>query len=202
MDTVDLRAFFQKSMLECDFGFGVASKRSSCQSGLPENFDDVSGPRFWISEKASTFDADPIYSYINKMGDPDPPSPISIEPPSASRDLYSVSSPAKSITPSTALLTPSSRDIASRFNTHEDKGHYCTYLGCSKSYTRAQDLRRHYLCHINKTAYYCFVLGCKRGKENGFRRKDHLRDHLRKVHGMRCQPTYESMMYDTNRIDR
>ena len=59
----------------------------------------------------------------------------------------------------------------------------CDYPGCTKSYTRHPDMRRHALSH-NAAAptWFCHHTGCRRGFR-GFLRKDKLTAHLKAVHG-------------------
>ena len=63
----------------------------------------------------------------------------------------------------------------------------CVYPGCPRSFARPYDLDRHMKVHLPRDKYDCpqGLRGgdfCKRVGENGFLRKDHLFEHLRKVH--------------------
>lgn len=65
----------------------------------------------------------------------------------------------------------------------------CTFEGCESAFARRQDLERHVSQrHTNKRdGFFCPHPGCSRGerglgRENGFNRRDHLRQHLRHVH--------------------
>ncbi|KAH6672961.1 hypothetical protein B0J14DRAFT_592109 [Halenospora varia] len=60
----------------------------------------------------------------------------------------------------------------------------CDQPYCTKSFTRKYELSRHQLRHSGQRAYACSFTGCKRAGTNGFTRKDHLRQHLRQVHGI------------------
>ena len=63
---------------------------------------------------------------------------------------------------------------------------YCLHLGCEYRTKRQYELARHLKTHLTSydsdQKYDCPETGCGRKGEHGFHRKDHLREHLRKVH--------------------
>jgi len=61
----------------------------------------------------------------------------------------------------------------------------CDVQGCTRSYKRVHELRRHKKAHSGLKPYVCGYLRCVRSGRNGFARKDHLLQHLRQVHGQR-----------------
>ena len=63
----------------------------------------------------------------------------------------------------------------------------CVYPNCPRSFTRPYDLDRHMKVHFPFDKHDCPEAlkqgsSCKRVGENGFWRRDHLDEHLRKVH--------------------
>ncbi|PMD42023.1 hypothetical protein L207DRAFT_305370 [Hyaloscypha variabilis F] len=58
----------------------------------------------------------------------------------------------------------------------------CDVTGCSNSYQRIHELRRHKRTHLGVKPYSCRYSQCGKSGLNGFVRKDHLRQHLRQVH--------------------
>ena len=78
-----------------------------------------------------------------------------------------------------APATPSSQPMTAAHRTR----YPCTYPGCSKSYSRHPDMRRHAASHYaNATVLLCHHPGCRRGAR-GFLRKDKPTAHLRAIHG-------------------
>ena len=61
---------------------------------------------------------------------------------------------------------------------------YCPFPGCSVTFTRKGDLRRHRLNQHRAPQHDCPVNGCDRKGAQGFRRNDKLIDHQRKKHKM------------------
>jgi len=59
----------------------------------------------------------------------------------------------------------------------------CNVQGCSRSYRRIHELRRHERVHLSTRPHACRFSNCRRSGQNGFTRKDHLKQHLRQVHG-------------------
>ena len=62
---------------------------------------------------------------------------------------------------------------------------YCLSPGCEYRTKRSYDLDRHQRTHFPSQPgekFDCPGRGCGRKGEHGFHRKDHLREHLRKVH--------------------
>jgi len=59
----------------------------------------------------------------------------------------------------------------------------CDTPGCTRSYKRFPELKRHKAKHSGIRNHACTIIGCNRSGTNGFTRKDHLRQHLRQVHG-------------------
>jgi len=59
----------------------------------------------------------------------------------------------------------------------------CDAEDCSRSYRRIHELRRHKRVHLNTKQFACRFTNCKRSGQKGFTRKDHLKQHLRQVHG-------------------
>ncbi|PMD34764.1 hypothetical protein L207DRAFT_126494 [Hyaloscypha variabilis F] len=58
----------------------------------------------------------------------------------------------------------------------------CGIEGCHRSYKRIHEVRRHRKVHSSTKPYACTFSNCRRSGENGFIRKDHLKQHLRQVH--------------------
>ncbi|KAF8864011.1 hypothetical protein BDZ45DRAFT_582914, partial [Acephala macrosclerotiorum] len=54
---------------------------------------------------------------------------------------------------------------------------------CPASYKRRYELYRHRLVHTGVRNHACHFMGCNKAAPNGFARKDHLRQHLKQVHG-------------------
>jgi len=59
----------------------------------------------------------------------------------------------------------------------------CDTDGCHRSYKRVHEMRRHKRVHSSTKPHACIFTNCRRSGQNGFSRKDHLRQHLRQVHG-------------------
>jgi len=59
----------------------------------------------------------------------------------------------------------------------------CDIVGCTSSYTRIHELQRHLKAHSGIKPHICQIADCNRTGA-GFARKDHLRQHLRQVHGV------------------
>lgn len=59
----------------------------------------------------------------------------------------------------------------------------CDIDGCHRSYKRVHEMRRHKRVHSSTKPHACTFTNCRRSGQNGFSRKDHLRQHLRQVHG-------------------
>ncbi|KUJ15280.1 uncharacterized protein LY89DRAFT_108212 [Mollisia scopiformis] len=83
--------------------------------------------------------------------------------------------PAASPTQMTQMSPPS--------DTNSLKPYRCNQRGCTRSYARKFELYRHQRRHTGVKSHHCQVPGCERGPRNGFYRKDHLRQHMRQVHG-------------------
>ncbi|MCJ1227696.1 hypothetical protein MMC12_004352 [Toensbergia leucococca] len=63
------------------------------------------------------------------------------------------------------------------------KSHICLVPGCDSAFARSYDLNRHQATHYDtQVKYDCPSGWCNRQGKNGFTRKDHLKDHQRKVH--------------------
>jgi len=64
--------------------------------------------------------------------------------------------------------------------------YHCTQKNCKRKhpFTRKADLKRHELIHTGVKPYNCQFEGCVRIGENAFRRRDKLREHQRKAHGL------------------
>lgn len=60
--------------------------------------------------------------------------------------------------------------------------HNCT--ACPASYKRRYELYRHRLVHTGVRNHGCHFIGCNKAAPSGFARKDHLRQHLKQVHGV------------------
>ncbi|KUJ23274.1 uncharacterized protein LY89DRAFT_177754 [Mollisia scopiformis] len=61
-------------------------------------------------------------------------------------------------------------------------GYHCPYPNCNSECGQSRDLQKHQLIHKKTTARYpCNHCRAYRGM-NGFKRKDHLRQHIRKYH--------------------
>ncbi|KAH7374161.1 hypothetical protein BKA64DRAFT_688797 [Cadophora sp. MPI-SDFR-AT-0126] len=58
----------------------------------------------------------------------------------------------------------------------------CDVTGCSKSYKRIHELRRHKRTLLGVKPYPCRYSQCSKSGLNGFVRKNHLRQHLRQVY--------------------
>ncbi|KAK0103590.1 hypothetical protein ONS95_005603 [Cadophora gregata] len=63
--------------------------------------------------------------------------------------------------------------------------YHCPTANCTRSYKRPFELIRHQHVHTNIRSYECRFVGCQRnGEGKGFARKDHLKQHLKLVHGV------------------
>ena len=60
--------------------------------------------------------------------------------------------------------------------------YFCIIKDCEYSSTRAYDLERHMNKHFKQKKYPCEYKWCGRHDVNPFSQKDHLKEHLRKVH--------------------
>ncbi|PMD61857.1 uncharacterized protein K444DRAFT_662052 [Hyaloscypha bicolor E] len=61
----------------------------------------------------------------------------------------------------------------------------CNSPGCTRSYKRYPELKRHRETHSGTNPPHpCSFLRCNRAGANGFRRRDHLRQHLKHVHNI------------------
>ncbi|KAH7397711.1 hypothetical protein BKA64DRAFT_45338 [Cadophora sp. MPI-SDFR-AT-0126] len=58
----------------------------------------------------------------------------------------------------------------------------CDIRGCSHTYKRIHELRRHKRTHLGVKPHACQYPLCNRSGRNGFVRKDHLKQHMRQVH--------------------
>ncbi|KAE9362863.1 hypothetical protein N431DRAFT_475694 [Stipitochalara longipes BDJ] len=67
-------------------------------------------------------------------------------------------------------------------DTQRSQRFYCLVSGCTKNYKRKHELKRHQKHHSGVKLYQCTVSGCNRSGQNGFVRKDHLGQHMKKVH--------------------
>ncbi|KAH9211402.1 hypothetical protein DL95DRAFT_392561 [Leptodontidium sp. 2 PMI_412] len=76
--------------------------------------------------------------------------------------------------------TPVSPAVA---NTQQSQRFHCVINGCTKHYKRKHELKRHQKDHSGAKPHRCNVPGCNRRGQNGFVRRDHLGQHMRKVHG-------------------
>ncbi|KAH8784628.1 hypothetical protein BGZ57DRAFT_187731 [Hyaloscypha finlandica] len=59
----------------------------------------------------------------------------------------------------------------------------CDIDECHRSYKRVHEMRRHKRVHSSTKQHACIFTNCRRSGQNGFSRKDHLRQHLRQAHG-------------------
>ncbi|KAH8787095.1 hypothetical protein F5882DRAFT_403377 [Hyaloscypha sp. PMI_1271] len=99
------------------------------------------------------------------------------------------SSPKSSMTTGSATLpqvtrfrTPSSEQVITY---RSSSGPFiCDIDGCHRSYKRVHEMRRHKRVHSSTKPHACIFTNCRRSGRNGFSRKDHLRQHLRQVHGV------------------
>jgi hypothetical protein len=82
--------------------------------------------------------------------------------------------------------------VPHHYKTHfeNEQGRYrCKAPNCNTTFARWGELTRHYGTHCLKPETFpCDVIGCKFGGENGFKRKDKLSDHRRKVHDEKATP--------------
>ncbi|PVH80229.1 hypothetical protein DL98DRAFT_515539 [Cadophora sp. DSE1049] len=63
--------------------------------------------------------------------------------------------------------------------------YHCPTANCTRSYKRQFELIRHHHVHTNVRVHECRFIGCQRnGEGKGFTRKDHLKQHLKLVHGV------------------
>ena len=58
----------------------------------------------------------------------------------------------------------------------------CDHRGCSSSFTRRADLKRHAAIHCEYPVYACPIEGCSNNKNQGFHRKDKLLRHIKTKH--------------------
>jgi len=104
-------------------------------------------------------------------------------PPTSQAALDSQPNPAISSLPQQATSqssqAPSFQNIMA-----QPPRHACGINNCPKSYKRRSDRQRHRLHHSLSRDYACRFGTCKRASQNGFKRKDHLKQHLRQVHGV------------------
>ena len=125
----------------------------------------------------------PLVRKAKPQGKPDSPSPhitrtislqsfISTTPAKISHFSYSRHS------------SSSTSPYTSTSSTHNDgKTLVCLHPKCPYETKRQYDMERHQVVHFGpKLKYDCPGRGCGRVGEHGFARKDHLTEHLRKVH--------------------
>jgi len=78
--------------------------------------------------------------------------------------------------------SPSSNTAANRA-LDSSRPFICDAEGCDRSYRRVHELRRHKRVHSSTRPFSCRFANCSRSAQKGFTRKDHLKQHLRQVHG-------------------
>jgi hypothetical protein len=90
---------------------------------------------------------------------------------------FSFNAPSQVSTP-----TPSPTDATSPNSTR----HPCPHPHCLSTFARLGDLSRHAKTHSPERhrKYHCREPGCDRNGRKGFTRRDKLRDHVRRVHGL------------------
>ena len=62
--------------------------------------------------------------------------------------------------------------------------HHCTFEGCASSFARPGDLKRHFRRHSAVTELFSCPHCQRRSGQNGFKREDHLSQHLRNCHNI------------------
>ena len=93
--------------------------------------------------------------------------------------------PSTSLPHSSALISAPSLTSPETSSSKKDTPYTCLHPGCGGRFARSYDLDRHVKTHFPNTVHRhpCPRANlCGREGERGFSRKDHLNDHLRKVH--------------------
>ncbi|RDW61074.1 hypothetical protein BP6252_12457 [Coleophoma cylindrospora] len=67
-------------------------------------------------------------------------------------------------------------------NTEQPTRFRCVVNGCNRDYKRKHELKRHQKYHSGVKAHRCNIPRCNRSGQNGFVRRDHLGQHMKKVH--------------------
>lgn len=79
----------------------------------------------------------------------------------------------------------------------------CTFSSCKvRDFGNAGDLRRH-RASVHKTgnlSFHCSVVGCKRQRQ-GFKRKDNLSEHLKRVHKIEKTKDFGTVVLSTNALN-
>ncbi|KAI4171893.1 MAG: hypothetical protein LQ343_003970 [Gyalolechia ehrenbergii] len=108
---------------------------------------------------------------------------------STTRTHYPILAPSRPLPPPpTPSQPPVSSSSEKKSKSSKPTPYICVYRGCTRQFARSFDLDRHMKTHFPnaiqkldcpKGAQGSF---CRRVGEKGFTRKDHLDEHLRKVH--------------------
>ncbi|KAH7346711.1 hypothetical protein BKA65DRAFT_282868 [Rhexocercosporidium sp. MPI-PUGE-AT-0058] len=102
----------------------------------------------------------------------------------SSNHLISSLSNSKGPDPATRV-TPRSRKKPRMPSSTQGPRYHCPTADCTRSYKRRFELIRHQHVHTNIRVHECRFVGCHRnGDGKGFARKDHLKQHLKLVHGV------------------
>jgi hypothetical protein len=83
-------------------------------------------------------------------------------------------------------ITPQrgSQDDSRRSSNSPHPRHQCPWAtGCTESFKRLSDLRRHWQAVHLRIRYHCFAIGCKNNRGNGYCRFEKLKTHQREKHG-------------------
>ena len=160
---------------------------SSYQSGT--GYADLASPRqpsqplYGTNSSYSSFSPQGPYSAgSNPMMDPSNyPSSNVLYGTQVQPSLYSAQTSQDSYLPQNQVTSGGTR--------HDSPGYtngdlLCLHDGCNYTTKRQFDLNRHLQTHLSPETerYDCPGRGCGRTGEHGFARKDHLTEHLRKVH--------------------
>lgn len=108
----------------------------------------------------------------------------------AQRDLASSARPSGPSFLGSSISIPDDVGSPTRTSSRRENHYICLSPGCSKIFLRPFDLDRHMKTHYpdNSKRFDCPEAAkgswCGRIKDRGFTRQDHLREHVRKVHGL------------------
>ncbi|KAH8590792.1 hypothetical protein B0O99DRAFT_301256 [Bisporella sp. PMI_857] len=137
----------------------------------PYSFDLADPNLSFINQRDFNMSLQPTFDVVSSA------SPLSAADPPQPPGPTTTHNPIPSLTLRHAPVPPAVT------NTIQSQRFHCVFNGCTKHYKRKHELNRHQKDHSGARLHPCNVSGCNRSGHSGFVRRDHLRQHMRKVHG-------------------